>query len=140
MEPLINLKNFLIGVLSIIGGWILSMIGGWDMALQVLVIVIVMDYITGLTAAWFEQKLNSKVGFRGIVKKILLFVPVVLVYWLDQVLGTDYLRNMAILFYIANEGLSILENLGRANIPIPEFIKKALEVLRKQNGEEGKAE
>jgi len=119
---------------TIIGGLLTGLLGGWDLALQVLVLFVVLDYATGLTAAWYEKKLDSSIGFRGIAKKILLFVPIAVAYALDKALGQDILRSLAIWFYMANEGLSILENLGRAGVPIPEPIKTALEQL-KQKGD-----
>jgi len=119
------------------GGFLVGLLGGWDMALQVLVIFVILDYATGLTAAWYEKQLDSNVGLRGIAKKILLFVPVVVGYWFDVAMGTEVFRNLAIFFYIANEGLSILENLGRAGVPIPAPLKAALERL-KQKSEDSK--
>ncbi|HUM34956.1 MAG TPA: phage holin family protein [Candidatus Saccharicenans sp.] len=131
--------NFLVWLkwlVALVGGLITSLLGGWDLALQVLVLFVVLDYITGLVAAYGEQNLNSRVGFRGIAKKILLFVPVAVAYWLDTLLGQEILRSLAIFFYIANEGLSMMENLGRAGVPFPEQIQIALEQL-KGDGEHG---
>jgi toxin secretion/phage lysis holin len=105
------------------------------MALQVLVLFVVLDYATGLVAAYEEQTLNSRVGFKGIAKKVLLFVPVAVAYWLDMLLGQEILRSLAIFFYIANEGLSMVENLARAGIPFPEQIQTALEQLKKAEGD-----
>ena len=130
--------NFLVWTkysIALVGGLLTSLLGGWDMALQVLVLFVVLDYITGLVAAYGEQNLNSRVGFRGIAKKILLFVPVAVAYWLDMLLGQEILRSLAIFFYIANEGLSMMENLGRAGVPFPEQIQEALEQLK---GDESK--
>ncbi len=120
---------------AIVGGFITSLLGGWDMALRVLVLFVVLDYITGLVAAYCDQTLNSKVGFRGIAKKIMLFVPVAVGYWLDMLMGQEILRNLAIFFYLANEGLSMVENLGRAGVPVPDPIKDALIQIK---GKEGK--
>ena len=133
------MNNIITGIkvaFALIGGWITAVLGGWDTALQVLVLFVVMDYITGMIAAWYEKRLNSRVGFRGIAKKILLFVPVALGYWLDVLLGQEILRSLAIFFYIANEGLSITENIGRAGVPIPVPLYNALEQLRKQGDRE----
>ena len=130
--------NFLVWLkwlITLVGGFLTSLLGGWDMALQVLVLFVVLDYATGLVAAYGEQNLNSRVGFRGIAKKILLFVPVAVAYWLDMLLGQEILRSLAIFFYIANEGLSMMENLGRAGVPFPEQIQEALEQLK---GDESK--
>lgn len=131
--------NFLVWTkysIALVGGLITSLLGGWDLALQVLVLFVVLDYITGLVAAYEEQNLNSRVGFIGIAKKILLFVPVAVAYWLDMLLGQEILRSLAIFFYIANEGLSMMENLARAGVPFPEQIQTALEQL-KGDGEHG---
>ena len=133
------MSNFLVWTkysIALVGGLLTSLLGGWDMALKVLVLFVVLDYATGLVAAYGEQNLNSRVGFRGIAKKILLFVPVAVAYWLDMLLGQEILRSLAIFFYIANEGLSMMENLGRAGVPFPEQIQEALEQL-KGDGEHG---
>ena len=132
------MSNFLIWLkwlVTLVGGLLTSLLGGWDTALKVLVLFVVLDYATGLVAAYGEQNLNSRVGFRGIAKKILLFVPVAVAYWLDMLLGQGILRSLAIFFYIANEGLSMMENLGRAGVPFPEQIQTALEQLKKAEGD-----
>ncbi|MBW2672569.1 MAG: phage holin family protein [Deltaproteobacteria bacterium] len=128
-----NLIPSIKAAVAIVGGLLVGLLGGWDVALKILVIFVVMDYIAGLTAAWYEKKLDSNVGLRGIAKKILLFVPVAIGYWLDILLGAEILRNLAIFFYIANEGLSILENLSRMDIPIPGVIKDALDQIKKKS-------
>ena len=133
-----NILSWLKAAFALIGGWVTAALGGWDTALQVLVLFVVMDYITGLIAAWYENRLNSRVGFRGIAKKILLFVPVAVGYWLDVLLGQEILRSLAIWFYLANEGLSMLENLGRCGVPILAPLKDALEQLKKKG--EGESE
>ena len=119
-------------VFAFVGGTITAALGGWDLALQVLVLFVVLDYITGLVAAWYRKVLNSRVGFRGICKKVLLFIPIVICYALDQVIGQEILRSLAIFFYIANEGLSITENLGLCGVPVPVPLLDALEQLKKK--------
>ena len=129
------MNNIITGIkvaFALIGGWITAVLGGWDTALQVLVLFVVLDYITGLIAAWSEKCLDSRIGFRGIAKKILLFVPVAVGYWLDVLIGQEILRSLAIWFYLANEGLSMLENLGRCGVPILAPLKDALEQLKKR--------
>lgn len=121
-------------IFALLGGAITAALGGWDLALQVLVLFVVMDYVTGLVAAWYSKTLNSQVGFRGICKKVLLFIPVAICYALDQVLGQEILRSLAIFFYIANEGLSITENLGLCGVPVPVPLMDALEQI-KQRGD-----
>lgn len=122
---------------TFVGGVLVGLLGGWDIALQVLVLFVVLDYATGVAAAWYEKTLNSNVGLRGIAKKIFLFVPVVVGYWFDVVMSTEIFRSLVIFFYIANEGLSILENLGRAGVPIPSPLKVALEQLREEKNKGG---
>jgi toxin secretion/phage lysis holin len=119
-------------VFALLGGAITAVLGGWDLVLQVLVMFVILDYVTGIIAAWYEKKLDSRIGFRGIAKKILLFVPVAVGYWLDVLLGQEILRSLAIWFYLANEGLSMLENLGRCGVPILTPLKDALEQLKKR--------
>ena len=119
-------------VFAFVGGTITAALGGWDLALQVLVLFVVLDYITGLVAAWYRKVLNSRVGFRGICKKVLLFIPIAICYALDQVIGQEILRSLAIFFYIANEGLSITENLGLCGVPVPVPLLDALEQLKKK--------
>ena len=115
---------------AIIGGAFTAVLGGFDLMLKVLTWFIVLDYFTGMVAAYITKQLNSRVGFEGICKKVLLFVPVALAYSLDSLMGEEILRNLAIWFYIANEGLSILENLGKAGVGIPRPLTAALEQLK----------
>ncbi len=118
---------------ALIGGMITAALGGWDKMLQVLVLFVILDYIVGLIAAWHEKRLDSTVGFKGITRKILLFVPIAVAVALDQMLGQEILRSLAIFFYLANEGLSILENLGRVGVPFPDGLVTALEQLKGKN-------
>jgi toxin secretion/phage lysis holin len=128
-----NTGNFITSTkyaIALVGGFMTSLLGGWDLALQVLVLFVVLDYIVGLMAAYTEKGLDSRIGFKGIARKILLFVPIAVAYWLDMLIGQEVLRNLAIFFYIANEGLSVLENLARVGVPLPESLKQALIQLR----------
>ena len=111
-------------------------LGGWDIMLRVLVLFVVLDYITGVYAAFCEKHLNSEIGLKGIAKKILLFVVIAVAVAVDDVLGQAIFRSLAIWFYVANEALSILENCALAGVPIPSFLKTALEQLKKK-GDEG---
>jgi len=119
------------------GTTITTILGGWDMALKALVFFVVCDYITGLVAAWKEKALDSNIGLYGIAKKIMLFIPIALGFWLDQILGSDILRSVAVFFYLGNEGLSILENLGRAGVPVPSVILDALQQLKNKGNKGG---
>ena len=119
-------------VITCIGGWIGWILGGYDGFLYALITLVVFDYLTGMTVAAFEQKLSSAVGFRGIAKKVLLFTLVGVGHILDnQVLGNGgVIRSAIIFFYISNEGLSILENVAKIGLPIPEALQKALGRLK----------
>lgn len=132
-----NVLTWIKAAFALLGGTITAFLGGWDLALQVLVLFVVLDYVTGLVAAWYSKTLNSQVGFKGICKKVLLFIPIAICYALDQVIGQEILRSLAIFFYIANEGLSVIENLGRAGVPVPAALGEALEQLRKKGEGEG---
>lgn len=125
------MKNYLKAAVAAVLGGITTLLGGWDVALQVLVVFVVLDYITGVVAACHLKELNSYRGAWGIVKKILLFVPIAVGAMLDLVIGQELLRNLAIWFYIANEGLSILENLAKAEIFAPPGLVEALQQLKK---------
>ena len=118
---------------AVVGTALSWLLGGWDLTLQILVIFVALDYVTGVVAAWHEKELDSNVGFYGIAKKILLFVPVAIGFWLDQFTGQEILRNIAIFFYIANEGISILENLGRCGVAVPPALLDALGQLKNKN-------
>jgi len=124
---------------AVVGTFLTTVFGGWDTMLRVLVLFVAIDYVVGVTAAWFEKKLNSEIGARGIVKKFLLFVVVALAVQVDLALGQEIFRSLAIWFYLANEALSIIENAGRCGVPIPSFLKTALEQM-KQKADEGKVE
>lgn len=104
--------------------------GGWSTLLQILVVFIAIDYLTGLMVAGYQGKLSSKVGFRGIGKKIMILALVAVAHAIDTVLGDNsFIRDAVIFFYLANELLSIIENAGKTGLPIPSVLKKAVETL-----------
>lgn len=115
-----------------VGGAIVSFLfGGWSALLTILLAFVVLDYISGVLAAGKEGKLNSDIGLWGIARKVSIFVVVAIAHLVDTALGDAHLfRDAAIFFYLANEVLSITENLGRIGAPIPGIIKQAVEVLR----------
>jgi toxin secretion/phage lysis holin len=128
------MKEYLCGILSALGYLLIYLLGGWDIALQCLVIAIALDYLSGLTRAFVTKTLSSRIGFQGIVKKTGLLIIVMVGTLVDRVTGnTGAVRTLIIYYFVANEGLSILENLGQAGIPIPPSIKKALKALRKES-------
>ena len=108
--------------------------GGIDVALTCLVVAIVLDYLSGMIKAYNKKQLSSKIGFSGILKKIGILILVMLSVLVDRVTGdTGAIRTLVIYYFVANEGLSVLENLGESGIPIPNAIKKALKVLKDQS-------
>ena len=128
-------------VFSALGGWIGYFLGGCDGLLYALIAFVVIDYITGVMCAIINKQLSSEVGFKGIFRKVLIFLLVGIANIIDvQVIGTGaVLRTAVIFFYISNEGVSLLENAGHLGLPIPEKIKTVLEQLhdRAENGKEG---
>ena len=118
-----------------LGAFIGLFLGDVDGLIIALVIFAIVDYITGVLAAALEHKLNSEVGFRGITKKVLLFIIVGVANVLDiYVIGSRAVTRTAVcLFYIANEGLSILENSARIGLPIPNKIRILLEQLKEED-------
>ncbi len=114
-----------------IGGWLGYFLGGCDGLLIALLLFVITDYITGVMCAIADKKLSSAVGFKGICRKVLIFLLVGTANILDmQVIGTgSVLRTAVIFFYISNEGVSLLENAGHLGLPIPVKIKAVLEQL-----------
>ncbi|WP_302940076.1 holin family protein [uncultured Ruminococcus sp.] len=114
-----------------IGGWLGYFLGGCDGLLYALIAFVVIDYITGVMCAISNHTLSSEVGFKGICRKVLIFLLVGIANILDvQVIGTgSVLRTAVIFFYISNEGVSLLENAGHLGLPIPVKIKAVLEQL-----------
>ena len=125
-------------ICAALGGMVSALFGPADAWLYALLFCIVADYITGLCAAAYEKKLNSKTGFRGILKKIVILVLVALAYTVGHVVGLDSIRDLVIGFYIANEGISILENAGRMNVPVAKQLSNVLEQLKDQAEDDDK--
>ena len=138
-------KNAILAVLAAIGSFIANQLGGWDAALIVLVCLMGIDYVTGIIlAAVFKAspksesgKLSSHESFKGLVRKCLVLVLVWVAAMLDKATGAAYIRTAVVLFYIANEALSVLENTAAMGVPYPKFIKTMLEAL-KEKADEGK--
>lgn len=118
-------------IFSAVGGWLGYFLGGCDDLLYALIAFVVIDYLTGVMCAIINRELSSAVGFKGIFRKVLIFLLVGIANIIDvQVIGTGaVLRTAVIFFYISNEGVSLLENAGHLGLPIPEKIKTVLEQL-----------
>ena len=131
--------NVIQAVLTAIGGWLGWFLGGCDGLLYALIAFVVIDYITGIMCAIADKTLSSAVGFRGIFKKLLIFILVGVANILDvNVIGDgSVLRTAAIFFYLSNEGVSMLENAAHLGLPVPEAIRDVLEQLHNRSEKEG---
>ncbi len=135
-----QIKNGVLAVTAAAAAGVGKMLGGWDEALRVLIALMAADYLTGMLLALVWRRspksengaLDSRAGFRGLVKKGMALLLVWLGVLLDEALHTDYIRLAVILFFVGNEGLSLLENLGLMGVPFPAFLKNALEALREE--------
>lgn len=123
-----------------IGGWLGYFLGGCDGLILALLLFVAADYITGVMCAIADRKLSSEVGFKGICRKVLIFLLVGIANILDvNVIGTgSVLRTAVIFFYISNEGVSLLENAAHLGLPVPDKMKAVLEQLHNKGEDEGK--
>lgn len=122
---------------SICSGILSALFGGWNNPMTVLLIMIGLDYITGLIVAYLGKSphtegggLSSAVGLKGLLRKFVMIVVVAAAYQLDRAIGTNYIRDAVAIFFIANEALSLVENAGLMGIPIPRIILTGIEVLK----------
>ena len=125
-------------IFSVVGGWLGYFLGGCDGLLYALIAFVVIDYITGVMCAIINKQLSSEVGFKGIFRKVLIFLLVGIANIIDvQVIGTGaVLRTAVIFFYISNEGVSLVENAAHLGLPIPEKLKEVLEQLHERGGDD----
>ena len=123
--------NMIQMVFAAVGGWLGYYLGGCDGLLLALVAFAAADYLTGVMCAVSDRKLSSNIGFKGICRKVLIFLLVGIANILDvHVIGTgSVLRTAVIFFYISNEGVSLLENAGHLGLPIPKKMQEVLEQL-----------
>ena len=139
------MKNMLCTVIGLAGSWLASLFGGWDAALSTLLIFMAADYVTGLIVAGvFHRsqktdtgKLESRAGWKGLCRKGVSLLIVLVAYRLDIVIGSAYIRDAVIIAFIANETISIIENAGLMGIPIPSVIIRAIEILKNKAESEG---
>ena len=134
------MKDIICSILAGIGTGLVYLWGGFDVAMQCLLIAIALDYVSGIIKAFVLKQLSSTVGFKGILKKVGILVVVALAVLIDRVTGeSGAIRTLVIYYFVANEGLSIIENAGKAGLPIPHSIKEALEALKRQGDKDGMA-
>jgi len=128
----VNLKSITGVIGAAVAGALCNILGGWDVWLKALVLFVILDYFSGVMAAFYEKKLSSEISYKGIVKKVFIFVLVAVAFEVDVLAGTNAVRYAVIGFYVATEGLSILENAGRSGLPLPEILLDALERMKEQ--------
>ena len=134
------MKDTFFSTLTAVGAGVAStLLGGWDKSLEILLIFIIMDYITGVAAAFKTKTLKSSVGFEGLMKKGAIFLIVILAAQLDRITGNaaGVFRTSTAFFFIANEGLSTVENIGEMGVKLPAFLTNALTKLRDENESAG---
>ena len=116
-----------------VGTILYFLFGEFDIALQCLLAFIALDYISGIIKAYTNKELSSKIGFRGILKKVGILIIVTVGVLVDRITGdSGAVRSLVIYYFVANEGLSIIENLSQTGLPIPKSIKNALKILKDQ--------
>lgn len=126
------MKYVISDVISVILTFLIYLLGGFDIALKSLLIVIVIDYATGILSAIYNKQINSKVGFKGILKKFSYLLIIALSVIVDNILGqSGTIRTLVIYFFVANDGISILENVAEMNIPLPPKLLETLEQIKK---------
>lgn len=128
------MKETICTVVGVVGSFVAWLFGGWDAALATLLIFMAVDYVTGLIVAAAGKspkgKLSSKIGWRGLAKKCVVLLLVLVAAQLDVVLGMDYVRAGVCVAFLCNEGISILENAGLMGVPLPAALKNAVELLQ----------
>lgn len=119
------------GIFAMIFGILSAALGGWTLAIQLLICLMVADYATGLMNGYWTKTLSSQTGFKGLFKKMVILMMIAVAARMDAALNTTFLRDVAVFFYISNEGLSLLENTAKLGVPYPRQIKAALMQLGK---------
>ena len=134
------MKNAICTAIGVVGSCIASLFGGWTASLTTLLIFMGIDYLTGLIVAGVFHAspktetgaLESRAGFKGLIRKLMILAFVLIGYRLDVAVGTTYIRDAVCIAFIANELLSIVENAGLMGIPIPAVITNAIDILKKK--------
>ena len=134
------MKKTICAIWGIAGSAIASLFGGWDAGLATLLIFMTIDYVSGLIVAGVfhtsnktnSGSLESRAGWKGLCRKCMTLLFVLVAYRLDLVIGTNYIRDAVIIAFIANETISLVENAGLMGLPLPAVITKAIDVLQKK--------
>ena len=127
------MKQLFNDIFTVILTTFVYLMSGFDIALQSLIIVIVIDYLTGIASAIYNKELSSKVGFKGIIKKFCYLLVVALSVVIDNLTGqSGIIRSLVIYFFVANDGISIIENMAEMNVKLPKKLIDSLEQIRKK--------
>lgn len=137
MEQLTSVKTGVLATIGITFGWVCNVLGGADGVLMALMILMLIDYFSGIFVALVFKNspktesggASSNAGFKGICKKVMMLLIVLLAYRMDILLGMDYIRSATIMAFLVNEGVSITENAGLMGVPVPLHIKNAIDLL-----------
>ena len=134
MDKIFNWKSTVIGI---VGGFFAAIFGQWDSILWALLVIMVLDYLTGIIKAIYTKTMSSEIGFKGLLKKITILIIVALSNVLQQITGDNVaIREIVIMFYIANEGISVLENVAVIYPRMPQKLKDILLQLRGEDDTE----
>ena len=133
--------NVLYSLVGVVGGFVAMAFGGWSDALITLIVFMALDYVTGLIVAGIFKKskksengaLESRAGFKGLCRKGVALMIVLVAVRLDIIMHTTYIKDAVIIAFVANESISIIENAGLMGVPVPSVIAKAIDVLRKDS-------
>lgn len=134
------MKDMICAGIGAVGGWISWLLGGWDTAVVTLLIFMAIDYISGLAVAGVfhasrktdSGALESRAGWKGLCKKAMTLLFVLVAHRLDLVIGTTYIRDAVVIAFVANELISIVENAGLMGVPMPAAIENAIDILQKK--------
>ena len=143
-----QIKDSVLAFLAAVGAFLANVLGGWDAMLKVLVAMMCADYLTGLIVAGIFKRsdktatgrLSSDASFKGLVKKCMILLLVYISVLLDNATGAHYVRSAVLVFFIGNEGLSLLENIGLMGVEYPKFLKDMLQALHDKGDKGGKDE
>lgn len=144
MERMVHMKTGILTSVGVAGGAIAALFGGWDAAIATLLIFMGIDYVTGLMVAGIFHRsaksetgaLESRAGWKGLCRKGMTLLIVIIAHRLDLMLGTTVIRDAVVIAFVANETISIVENAGLMGVPIPAAITKAIDVLNAKANEE----
>ena len=142
------IKEKLCALIGIIGGACASLLGGWSTSLQYLMLAMIIDYISGLTVAGVSHNskktkngaLESRVGWKGLCRKIFTLSFIVIARGIDVYLGVDYVKNAVVIGFFTNEVISIIENMGLMGVPMPVIVTKAVDLLTSKSNDQAKTQ